>query len=94
MHLPELLIYAASIAAGVGGLKGLAAVIEAYLGRDRHKSVKLSFGDETVEVTGHSKKYSDTVIDQFLQSAHDDKAKQDAESRRILGEVPDDPSTE
>lgn len=87
---PELLIYAASVAAGIGGLKGLAAVMEAYLGRNRHKSVKLAFGEETVDVTGHSKKYSDEVIDRFLQSAHDRQAKQDAEWRRILERDGDD----
>lgn len=65
---PELAILIASFGT-LGGLHGIAAVMNAWLQRNEHKSITLTRGEETVDIHGLSKTKREAVVDRFLNDA-------------------------
>jgi len=85
----ELVIYAGSIAAGLGSL---AAALSAFFHRNQHKSISFSHDGEPVEIKGYSEQASQRLINRVLEEAAQKQFEQDTECRRIL-RSPEDDST-
>lgn len=84
---PDLMIYAASFASGLGGL---AAVLRVFFHRNSDKSVEFSVGEFTATMTGYSAEEVESLVDKTLADLHRQQLEQDKEWRRVLGRDGDD----
>lgn len=78
----ELIIYAGSIA---GGLGGLAAVLTAYFNRNQNKSINFSYGEDTVELRGYSEDAVNRLVGLTLEILREEQLARDREWKRIMG---------
>ena len=74
----DLIIGVAAAAGAVGGLNGVAAVLNAFFHKNQHRSITLKSGDDEMTLTGLSKSESQAVIEAHLKrlrisSAHSDE---------------------
>lgn len=83
---PELIIYAGSITAGLGGL---AAVLRAFFDKNRNKSLKFSRGEVTVEMHGYSEAATSRLLDQSLEELRAKQLERDREWQRITKDEDD-----
>lgn len=84
----DLMILAASI---LGGGGGLAAALTAFFYRNRHKSVKFSYGDDSVEIVGYDEATTRRLMADVVESMQRQQAQRDAEWRRVLGKSGEEP---
>lgn len=79
---PELAILIASFGT-IGGLHGIAAVMNAWLQRNEHKSITLTRGEETIDIHGLSKTEREAVVDRFLNDARQEQLERNEEWKRL-----------
>jgi hypothetical protein len=84
---PSLLVLAGSFA---GGLGGLAAALTAFFHRNRHKRIRFTHGDTTIELEGYSDDGAKALFDAALEAAKQRQLERDAEWERVMKEM-DDP---
>ncbi|SFB78381.1 hypothetical protein SAMN04487968_101498 [Nocardioides terrae] len=78
----QLAILAASFG---GGLGGVAAALTAYFHRNRHKGIKFSRGDTSIDLTGYSDEQAKGLIRETLEELRKEQLERDEEWRRIRG---------
>lgn len=62
----DLALLIVQVLGGVGGLKGLAAVLNAFFSRHQHKKVTVKVGEETVSVEGLSQPEAEATVSRLL----------------------------
>lgn len=82
---PELAILIGLFGA-TGGLHGLAAVLNAWFHRNEHKSITVTCGDETLQLTGLSTKEREAIIGRMLEHTHRENLRRNEEWKRITGD--------
>lgn len=87
----QLAILAASFG---GGLGGVAAALTAYFHRNRHKGIKFSRGDTSIDLTGYSDEQAKGLIRETLEELRKEQLERDEEWRRIRGPLVEDDDQE
>lgn len=92
LGVDDLIIAVAAVGTAVGGLNGLAAVLNAFFHKNQHRSITVKSGDEEATLTGMSKEETKAIIDSYLDRVVDQQAALDESWHRILKETEGDDS--
>lgn len=88
----DLIIVIASVAGAVGGLNGLANVLNAFFHKHQHRSITIKSGDEEVTLSGLSKHETKAALEDALDRVAQRQKALDESWHQILDET-DSPDT-
>ncbi|MGW3473302.1 hypothetical protein ACWDKQ_33700 [Saccharopolyspora sp. NPDC000995] len=75
--LTDLALIAVSAGAGMASSRSLARLlttaITEWCRKERHRKVRITRGDDTLEITGNPDKGQQRLVQKFMQSAEDDE---------------------
>lgn len=82
----ELAILGIQALAAGGGLAGFAAVLNSFFGKNRHKKITVTVGDETVSIEGMSSAQSEATMLTLLDKVADQQKVLDESWERVQRE--------
>lgn len=86
----DAIIGVVALAASVGGLNGIAAVLNAFFHKNQHRSITMKSGGTDVTVTGMSKAETEAIVQRCLNGVEEQQKSLDESWQRILEETGDD----
>lgn len=90
----DLIIAVMAVGTAIGGLNGLAAVLNAFFYKNQHRSITLRSGDNEITLTGMPEAQMQPVIKAYLDQVGEQQKSLDESWHRILEETDDPGSVE